>query len=132
MIENVSTQLTVFHCLCPLPASRKGLRLPLRSALFGEGGSDWRPCYISLYIKYVAMLSVSLRKPCQLCHRGSNKPFHGGRLLPKIRNKTLLKIFSETMMLTIQVSGIGLLSLLLLSLFMQTNGKFSNIPPASA
>ena len=43
MIENVSTQLTVFHCLCPLPASRKGLRLPLRSALFGEGGSDWRP-----------------------------------------------------------------------------------------
>ena len=37
MIENVSTQLTVFHCLCPLPASRKGLRLPLRSALFGEG-----------------------------------------------------------------------------------------------
>ena len=46
MIENVSTQLTVFHCLCPLPASRKGLRLPkLRSALFGEGGSDWRPWY---------------------------------------------------------------------------------------
>ena len=45
MIENVSTQLTVFHCLCPLPASRKGLRLPLRSALFGEGGRDWRPCY---------------------------------------------------------------------------------------
>ena len=44
MIENVSTQLTVFHCLCPLPASRKGLRLPLRSALFGEGGRDWRPC----------------------------------------------------------------------------------------
>ena len=44
MIENVSTQLTVFHCLCPLPASRKGLRLHLRSALFGEGGSDSRPC----------------------------------------------------------------------------------------
>ena len=44
MIENVSTQLTVFHCLCPLPASRKGLRLTLRSALFGEGGRDWRPC----------------------------------------------------------------------------------------
>ena len=44
MIENVSTQLTVFHCLCPLPASRKDLRLPLRSALFGEGGRDWRPC----------------------------------------------------------------------------------------
>ena len=44
MIENVSTQLTVFHGLCPLPASRKGLRLPLRSALFGEGGRDWRPC----------------------------------------------------------------------------------------
>ena len=44
MIENVSTQLTMFHCLCPLPASRKGLRLPLRSALFGEGGRDWRPC----------------------------------------------------------------------------------------
>ena len=44
MIENVSTQLTVFHCLCPLTASRKGLRLPLRSALFGEGGRDWRPC----------------------------------------------------------------------------------------
>ena len=44
MIENVSTQLTVFHCLCPLPASRKGLRLPLRSALFGEGGRDWRLC----------------------------------------------------------------------------------------
>ena len=34
MIENMSTRLTVFHCLCPLPASRKGLRLPLRSALF--------------------------------------------------------------------------------------------------
>ena len=33
MIENVSTQLTVFHCLCALPASLKGLRLPLRSAL---------------------------------------------------------------------------------------------------
>ena len=47
MIENVSTQLTVFHCLCPLPASRKGLRLPLRSALFGEGGRDWRPCVCS-------------------------------------------------------------------------------------
>ena len=44
MIENVSTQLTVFHCLCPLPASRKGLHLPLHSALFGEGGRDWRPC----------------------------------------------------------------------------------------
>ena len=29
---------------CPLPASRKGLRLTLRSALFGEGGRDWRPC----------------------------------------------------------------------------------------
>ena len=43
MIENVSTQLTVFHCLCPLPASRKGLRLTLRSALLGEGGRDWRP-----------------------------------------------------------------------------------------
>ena len=28
---------------CPLPASRKGLRLTLRSALFGEGGRDWRP-----------------------------------------------------------------------------------------
>ena len=27
-------------------ASRKGLRLPLRSALFGEGGSDWRPCIV--------------------------------------------------------------------------------------
>ena len=48
MIENVSTQLTVFHCLCPLPASRKGLRVPLRSALFGEGGSDWRPCFLLL------------------------------------------------------------------------------------
>ena len=44
MIENVSTQLTVFHCLCPLPAYLKGLSLPLRSALFGEGGRDWRPC----------------------------------------------------------------------------------------
>ena len=51
MIENVSTQLTVFHCLCPLPASRKGLRLPLRSALFGEGGRDWRPCYKKGYDK---------------------------------------------------------------------------------
>ena len=50
MIENVSTQLTVFHCLCPLPASRKGLRLTLRSALFGEGGRDWRPCItVSLF-----------------------------------------------------------------------------------
>ena len=48
MIENVSTQLTVFHCLCPLPASRKGLRLHLRSALFGEGGRDWRPCNCDL------------------------------------------------------------------------------------
>ena len=28
---------------CPLPVSRKGLRLTLRSALFGEGGRDWRP-----------------------------------------------------------------------------------------
>ena len=50
MIENVSTQLTVFHCLCPLPASRKGLRLTLRSALFGEGGRDWRPCLCSQVI----------------------------------------------------------------------------------
>ena len=49
MIENVSTQLTVFHCLCPLPASRKGLRLPLRSALFGEGGRDWRPWGITVF-----------------------------------------------------------------------------------
>ena len=48
MIENVSTQLTLFHCFCPLPASRKGLRLPLRSALFGEGGRDWRPCCANL------------------------------------------------------------------------------------
>ena len=32
---------------CPLPASRKGLRLTLRSALFGEGGRDWRPCLTS-------------------------------------------------------------------------------------
>ena len=53
MIENVSTQLTVFHCLCPLPASRKGLRLPLRSALFGEGGRDWRPWYRGMHIYYV-------------------------------------------------------------------------------
>ena len=45
MIENVSTQLTVFHCLCPLPASRKGLRLTLCSAIFGEGGRDWRPWF---------------------------------------------------------------------------------------
>ena len=37
------------HCLCPLPASRKGLRLPLRSALFGEGGRDWRPCKYKIY-----------------------------------------------------------------------------------
>ena len=34
---------------CPLPASRKGLRLTLRSALFGEGGRDWRPCIWTLY-----------------------------------------------------------------------------------
>ena len=27
----------------PTACSRKGLRLPLRSALFGEGGRDWRP-----------------------------------------------------------------------------------------
>ena len=33
---------------CPLPASRKGLRLTLRSALFGEGGRDWRPWYWNL------------------------------------------------------------------------------------
>ena len=58
MIENVSTQLTVFHCLCPLPASRKGLRLPLRSALFGEGGRDWRPCYgkIDNYIESLIII----------------------------------------------------------------------------
>ena len=36
---------------CPLPASRKGLRLTLRSALFGEGGRDWRPC--NLRLKYL-------------------------------------------------------------------------------
>ena len=36
-----------FHCLCPLPASRKGLRLPLRSALFGERGRDWRPWLVN-------------------------------------------------------------------------------------
>ena len=57
MIENVSTQLTVFHWLCPLPASRKGLRLPLRSALFGEGGRDWRPwtgnVFLPLFLAYV-------------------------------------------------------------------------------
>ena len=36
---------TTYHVplFCPLPASRKGLRLTLRSALFGEGGRDWRP-----------------------------------------------------------------------------------------
>ena len=44
MIENVSTQLTVFHCLCPLPASRKGLA-SLYALLFLEkeaeiGGRD--------------------------------------------------------------------------------------------
>ena len=38
----------MFHCLCPLPASRKGLRLPLRFALFGEGGRDWRPWVTSI------------------------------------------------------------------------------------
>ena len=57
MIENVSTQLTVFHCLCPLPASRKGLRLPLRSALFGEGGRDWRPCYVYISELYRIVLA---------------------------------------------------------------------------
>ena len=57
MIENVSTQLTVFHCLCPLPVSRKGLRLPLRSALFGEGGRDWRPCILWVYV-WVSLQSV--------------------------------------------------------------------------
>ena len=36
---------------CPLPASRKGLRLTLRSALFGEGGRDWRPWYIIIWNK---------------------------------------------------------------------------------
>ena len=35
---------------CPLPASRKGLRLTLRSALFGEGGRDWRPCVIKVIL----------------------------------------------------------------------------------
>ena len=61
MIENVSTQLTVFLCLCPLPASRKGLRLPLRSALFGEGGRDWRPC-ISYRKTFIFMkLQLSLK-----------------------------------------------------------------------
>ena len=36
---------TTYHVplFCPLPASRKDLRLTLRSALFGEGGRDWRP-----------------------------------------------------------------------------------------
>ena len=61
MIENVSTQLTVFHCLCPLPASRKGLRLTLRSALFGEGGRDWRPCKhmltFGLYFQKVILIT---------------------------------------------------------------------------
>ena len=55
----MSTQLTVFHCLCPLPASRKGLRLPLRSALFGEGGRDWRPCYTSHILTKSTKLQVS-------------------------------------------------------------------------
>ena len=62
MIENVSTQLTVFHCLCPLPASRKGLRLPLRSALFGEGGRDWRPCCRADCI-WMAVFINTLLKP---------------------------------------------------------------------
>ena len=57
MIENMSTQLTVFHCLCPLPASRKGLRLPLRSALFGEGGSDWRTCISNICVVCVKITS---------------------------------------------------------------------------
>ena len=61
MIENVSTQLTVFHCLCPLPASRKGLRLTLRSALFGEGGSDWRPCDLN-----IRNLAVPIKSYCCL------------------------------------------------------------------
>ena len=40
---------------CPLPASRKGLRLTLRSALFGEGGRDWRPwiCKLGCTVKPV-------------------------------------------------------------------------------
>ena len=51
MIENVSTQLTVFHCLCPLPASRKGLR-PLYVLLFLEkeaeiGGRETRTIHDS-------------------------------------------------------------------------------------
>ena len=49
---------------CPLPASRKGLRLTLRSALFGEGGRDWRPCtklvfvlaLVNWYLKNVVSL----------------------------------------------------------------------------
>ena len=73
MIENVSTQLTVFHCLCPLPASRKGLRLPLRSALFGEGGRDWRPCITGLAgtsenIKY-SSLSLTLELIRLVCRK---------------------------------------------------------------
>ena len=44
---------------CPLPASRKGLRLTLRSALFGEGGRDWRPCnsVITIYLIYVVLVT---------------------------------------------------------------------------
>ena len=80
MIENVSTQLTVFNCLCPLPASRKGLRPPLRSALFGEGGRDWRPCLSK--IKRQVCVSVSTWRTAgesRACTR--KKRFHVTRLI---------------------------------------------------
>ena len=62
---------------CPLPASRKGLRLTLRSALFGEGGRDWRAWL--LIIKYKSK-QCGPRTDCSyrssliwvhtVCHRG--------------------------------------------------------------
>ena len=84
MIENVSTQLTVFHCLCPLPASRNGLRLTLRSALFGEGGSNWRPCIDSKPVRTIRWVHSYLKekqkfkqvRTANLVFHACSAPFH--------------------------------------------------------
>ena len=59
MIENVSTQLTVFHCLCPLPALRKGLSLPLRSApLEKEAEIGGRAQYFYFLVKSLSLIAI--------------------------------------------------------------------------
>ena len=49
----------------PTACFRKGLRLPLRSALFGEGGRDWRPC-ISFFFLQKKKKSADDRKACKI------------------------------------------------------------------